>query len=158
MVKVLSFNDGIESILDLALSKGKFPVLGVVYGNPVSGAANLISETQRVGNGRNKNKRNKNKRNKSGPYVFNISQKCQYRIIQTFTYSMKLHDNILYLFHCPWERGDPKYFLEDPHNMFKNIRSEKGLKIEIDFNVGIYNKNLFSGINGEYDLLISSEL
>lgn len=68
------------------------------------------------------------------------------------------YQNMLILFHCAWFRKEEEGGLscsrteEDP-----NVLSRQILGRTLDLNVGIYNPNIHSEIEGNYDLIIRNQ-
>ena len=147
MDKFFNLEAGISEILKTAKQVENESILAAVYGNSLSGAAAVVEKTNLMMISRNKYRRPEKKER---PTVLKIWQKHHFSMIEVLAYSPKLSRDYLYLFHCPWERGDEAYAKVDPSNLTKNI-----LRRDLNFNVGVYNPRWFSGINGDYDIVIS---
>lgn len=59
--------------------------------------------------------------------------------------------DILFLFHCAWERNDYVSLHEDP-----NVLAERICGRKVHLNIGIYNPRFFPPIEGNYDLVITN--
>lgn len=135
--KIFNLEQGIQEAISRLEAVTERPVLAAIYGAPHHGKSYLI-------------KRLEDHFDKKGELLACRSAGASF--IQTYT-GMNRHDrqNLIYLFHCAWERYADTPLPQDPNILAPEIAYKK-----IHLNIGIFNPHRFKTIEGDYDLIISN--
>ena len=139
MTKILSLEEGVQEVITRIKAVEEKPILVAIYGWPNSGKSYLISQ---VGNYFKDNGLLMAKfSGAASPYTFERM-------------SWPVRDEMLYLFHCAWERKT--YFPawtrdEDPDVLAERIAGKK-----VHLNTAIFNPGMYEIPEGDYDFIISN--